>query len=99
MAFPPPYFQKLKNPMVYMYHVQFAKFSHCMLFSSLLNYVLYMHSCPTCLMPYVLASPTCLELYVLECPKCLVPYVLGCPTHLVPCVLAYPRCLVPYLLA
>ena len=43
--------------------------------SSLLNYVPYVLSCPTCLMPYVLLCLTCLVPYVLSCLTCLVPYV------------------------
>ena len=54
---------------------------------SLLNYVPYVLSCPTCLVPYVPSFLTCLVPYVLCCPTCLVPSVLSCLTCLMPYVL------------
>ena len=65
---------------------------------SLLSYVLYMLSCPTCLVPDVPSCPTWLVSYVPSCLTCLVPYVLSCPTYLVPYVLSCLTCLVPYVL-
>ena len=46
--------------------------------SSLLNYVSYVFSDPTCLVPFVLSCLTCLVPYVLLLLACLVPYVLLC---------------------
>ena len=68
--------------------------------TSLLNYMLYVLSCPTCLARYVLSCLTYLVPYVLSCLMCLVPHVhcalrvlvphvllcLTCPSCLVPCV-------------
>ena len=64
---------------------------------SLLNYVPYVLSCPTCLVPYVPSCLTCLVPYVLSCPTCLVPYVLRALRALVPHVPHALRALVPHM--
>ena len=51
--------------------------------------MLYVFSCPTCLVPFVLS---CLVPCIISCPMCLVPYMLSCFAYLVPFVLS---CLAP----
>ena len=55
---------------------------------SLLNYVPYVLSCSTCLVPYLFWCPTssrALRASVHTCSTCPVPYVLWCP----PCLVLY----------
>ena len=79
---------------------------------SLLNYVPYVLSYPTCLVPHMLSCPTCLVSCVLLCltcftclvsnvllyPSCLASYELLCPTCFVPCGLLYLTCFMLYVI-
>ena len=68
------------------------------MYLSLLSYVSYLPSCPSCLVPYVLLCLTCLVIYVLLCLTCLLPHVpcalIALLPHLLSC-LTCPSCLCP----
>lgn len=65
----------------------------------LLNFLSYVLSCRTCLLPYLLWCLTYLVPYVLSCFTCLVSYMLSCLTRFMPYVLSCLTCLVLYLLS
>ena len=65
---------------------------------SLLNYVPYVLSCPTCLVPSVLSCLTCLVPHVPRALPVLVPYVSGASRVLARYVPRAPRALAFYVL-